>query len=88
MLHIANGDTLNQKLADKNSRVSRWMKEGPAPEKVVEEMYLLSLSRYPGDAEKAKLVAAIASADGEDKRAALEDAFWAVLSSREFLFNH
>ena len=31
---------------------------------------------------------AIVAAAGEDPRAAFEDIFWALLSSREFLFNH
>jgi hypothetical protein len=88
VLHIMNGDTLGQKLAEKNSRVTRWMKDAAPPEKVVDEMFLLSLSRYPSELEKAKLVTAISTVDEKDKRAALEDAFWAVLSSREFLFNH
>jgi len=88
VLHILNGDTLNQKLAEKNNRVERWMKAGTSPEKVVEEAYLLSLSRPPTAAEQAKMVAAITSADEKDKRAAVEDALWALLSSREFLFNH
>ena len=88
VLHIVNGDTLNQKLSDKNNRVSRWMKENAALQQVVEEAYLSSLSRQPSEAEKAKMLAAIESADAKDKRAALEDMLWALLSSREFLFNH
>jgi len=88
VLHIVNGDTLNQKLADKNNRVSRWIKDKTEPEQVVEEAYLSSLSRQPSEGEKAKMIATIESADAKDKRATLEDMLWALLSSREFLFNH
>jgi hypothetical protein len=88
VLHILNGDTLNQKLSQTNNRVARWMKADTTPEKIVEEAYLIALSRLPTAAERAKMVAAITSADEKDKRAALEDALWALLSSREFLFNH
>jgi hypothetical protein len=88
VLHILNGDTLNQKLAEKNNRVSRWLKEKTPAEQIVEEAYLLSLSRLPSEAEKSKMIAAIAAADSKDKRAAIEDSIWALLSSREFLFNH
>jgi hypothetical protein len=88
VLHIVNGDTLNQKLAEKDNRVSRWMKENTPADKLVEEAYLLSLSRLPSQAEKTKMAAAVESADAKDKRAAIEDALWALLSSREFLFNH
>jgi hypothetical protein len=34
------------------------------------------------------MIAALEAAEGPDKRAALEDMFWALLSTREFLFNH
>jgi hypothetical protein len=88
VLHILNGDTLNQKLAEKNNRVSRWLKENTPAEQMVEEAYLLSLSRLPSEAEKSKMVAAIESAEASDKRSAIEDSLWALLSSREFLFNH
>jgi hypothetical protein len=88
VLHIVNGDTLNQKLADKNNRVARWMKENTPPEEIVDDAYLSALSRYPTPIEKTKMVAALSSAEEKEKRAALEDMLWALLSSREFLFNH
>src|SRR5438552_6574745 len=49
VLHIANGDTLNQKLAAKGSRVEKVLVEKLPPEKIVEEAYLSSLSRHPTD---------------------------------------
>jgi hypothetical protein len=88
VLHIVNGDTLNQKLAEKDNRVARWLKENTPTEKIIEDAFLLSLSRRPTEAEKAKMIGAIESAEAKDKRAAIEDALWALLSSREFLFNH
>jgi hypothetical protein len=88
VLHVVNGDTLNQKLAEKNNRVNHWIKENMPAEKIVEDAYLVSLSRLPSKTEKTKMIATIESADPKDKRAAIEDALWALLSSREFLFNH
>lgn len=40
--------------------------------------------RPPGDAEAAKAKSILAA--GEDRRAALEDLFWAMLNTPEFLF--
>ena len=88
VLHIVNGDTLNDKLADKKNRIARWLEEFPETGTLIDEAYLVSLSRYPSPDEKSKMAAAMDAADGPDKRAALEDLLWALLSTREFLFNH
>src|SRR2546423_13453170 len=47
VLHIANGDTINQKLSAKDNRIEKLLADKPAPEKIIEEAYLSSLSRYP-----------------------------------------
>jgi hypothetical protein len=87
-LHIANGDTLNQKLKAKNNRVERMLAEKTPDEKIVEEVYLAALSRYPAAGEKTRLLALLAEAKEPNRREAVEDLFWGILSSKEFLFNH
>jgi len=54
------------------------MKSRPADEGI-DELYLRTLSRYPDSAEK-KLV--------KPTERGLEDLFWALLNSKEFLYNH
>jgi hypothetical protein len=88
VLHISNGDTINDKLEAAGSRVGKLLESGASTEAMIEEAYLSALSRYPTEAEKAQLTAAIEGAGADENRAAVEDLFWAVLSSREFLFNH
>jgi hypothetical protein len=88
VLHISNGDTLNKKLTAKGNRLEKLLSEKVAPEKMVEEVYLSALSRYPTPPEKAKLVKAIEEAGAKESRQILEDIYWAALSSREFLFSH
>ena len=87
-LHIANGDTLNQKLQAPDNVIARLLAAGAPDEKIVEEAYLGALSRYPTDAEKQALLAELASAAGDEKRLLTEDLYWGILSSKEFLFNH
>ncbi|MBI2928268.1 MAG: DUF1553 domain-containing protein [Verrucomicrobia bacterium] len=87
-LHIANGDTINQKLSAKNNRITKLLAAKLPTEKLVEEVYLAALSRFPSAAEKAALVKAVGEAKEEERRAVVEDLCWALLSSKEFLFNH
>src|SRR5690349_23888844 len=88
VLHIANGDTVNQKLQAKGNRLDALLAAGATDEQVVDELYLSALSRYPTEAEKYGLVAALAGAKGPGRRVAVEDVYWSVLSSKAFLFNH
>lgn len=86
VLHISNGDTLNQKLTAKNNRIEKLLKE--KPEKIVEEAYLNSLARYPSAVESAAFLKEFKAATEDGLRPLAEDTFWAILSSKEFLFNH
>jgi hypothetical protein len=88
VLHIANGDTVNQKLATKGNRVEQLLAAGVPDAQIIEELYLAGLSRLPTDAERRSLSAALSGASQDERRAAIEDLYWSVLSSKEFLFNH
>jgi hypothetical protein len=87
LLHIANGDTINKKLEAKDSRISKLLAASTPNEKIIEDAYLGALSRYPTDAEKDKLQKVLVEAKDSEKRTVVEDMYWAVLSSKEFLFN-
>jgi hypothetical protein len=52
----------------------------------VEYIYLACLARKPSAEELTQLAPVLAAA--ENPRAAVDDVLWAVLNSREFLFNH
>ena len=87
-LHLANGDTLNDKLAKKGNRLDQLLAKKLLDPELLEETYLLTLNRPPTPTEKNKLTQALATTPAFDRRPALEDLFWSLLSSREFLFNH
>ncbi len=52
VLHISNGDTINQKLAAKGNRLEKMLAAKMTNAEIVEEAYLAALSRYPSDAER------------------------------------
>jgi len=88
-LHIANGDTLNKKLAEKDNRLKTLLASGKPDADVLAESFLHCVSRPPTDKEREGALKLLAEAKTpEEKRLALEDVFWGLLSSREFLFNH
>jgi Protein of unknown function (DUF1553)/Protein of unknown function (DUF1549) len=87
VLHIANGDTLNAKLSARECRATRLLEE-TAAEKVIEEAYLAAFGRHPSADESARLSRLLSEAPASERRAVLEDTYWALLSSKEFLFNH
>jgi hypothetical protein len=86
-LHIANGETLNAKLRDANSVIGKALAAKTDHAKWFEEVCLAALSRPPTEAEKQAVADAIREA-GADPRPVMEDALWALMSTREFLFNH
>ncbi|HUR54616.1 MAG TPA: DUF1553 domain-containing protein [Gemmataceae bacterium] len=89
-LHLNNGQTLNDKLRDKNSAVGKWIGDGMSDAAIVDRVFLAALSRAPTAAERDKFLNILADAakDGAAaRREAVEDFAWAVLTGREFLFN-
>ena len=86
-LHIANGDTLNAKLRDATSIAAKIVASKKPIEQWLEDAYLAALGRKPTAAEVQSVEGALAGAK-EERRAVIEDVFWALMSNREFIFNH
>ncbi len=96
VLHILNGDTLNEKLsriADEkaktsDNRIGRLLKAGAANEQILDEIYLAAFSRQPLEEDQRQLLEVLNAVPEAEKRESLEDLAWSLLSSKEFLFNH
>lgn len=86
VLLLANSDEAEGKLASSKGRIARLVQEKTPMRAAIEELYLAAVSRLPTSAE---LKRTLDHVDGvENKRAALEDVLWALLNSKEFMFNH
>jgi hypothetical protein len=83
-LHLLNGDTTNNRIRQ-GKVISNSLKDGKKPDEIIDNLYLRCYSRKPRDSEKANL---LASLDMENPSEGLEDIFWALLNSKEFIFNH
>ena len=84
-LHLLNGQTLHQKIRSGGLILAR-LKEKRAPGKIVEELYIRTISRKPGPKELDNILGIVK--EQKNMQQGLEDVFWALLNSREFLFNH
>ena len=105
-LHLLNGDSTGQKIAE-GGAVPSMIASGLTDEQIIERLYVRCFTRRPTDQERSSLLMSVAEAVAEaggndeaggdtpenaEKRAAarkreLEDIFWALLNSREMLFN-
>lgn len=84
-LHLLNGNTVAGKISQ-GGLIKQLLDSGKAPEQVIESIYIRTLARKPLPEELTQLTAVVA--ESPNPQTGLEDVFWAVLNSREFLFNH
>jgi hypothetical protein len=85
-LHMLAGPTYTKKIAQKGGRVDRLVKSGVSNQKAIEELYLAALCRLPTERERTALDALMRRQPS--RREGLEALCWALLSSREFAYNH
>jgi len=84
-LHLLNGETLSRQIGQ-SKVLQTQLDAGKKPAEVVETIYIACLARKPTPEEMEKLTALLTAEP--NSRNAVDDIFWAVLNSREFLFNH
>jgi hypothetical protein len=85
-LHLLNGDALNKKIANAGGRIETLLKAKKTNEQIVEELFLVTLSRMPNQDEIDRAGRWIREASSQ--REGLQDVLWVLLNSREFTFNH
>ncbi|MCA8963967.1 MAG: DUF1549 domain-containing protein [Planctomycetes bacterium] len=88
-LHLINGETITQKIAAPDGRLRRALADKQDPAAMLDELFQLALSRKPSPAEQEAMLGAVhAATDAKAQLAAWQDVYWAVLNSKEFLFQH
>jgi hypothetical protein len=88
VLHLSNGTTLNDKLAAKQGWITQILATDPKPADLIDDAWVRVLSRPPAQAERKQFEEMLAAAAPEEKRQIVEDMYWSLLTSREFLFRH
>ncbi len=84
-LHLLNGSTTSGKIVQ-GKIIEELMADNATTEQALERLYIRCLSRYPTDEEMKELLVSVGEAPSPQQ--GLQDIFWAILNSREFVFNH
>lgn len=85
-LQMINGPTVHNKLRDDQGRINQLIAAGKSDEEIIRTLYRAAVSREPNDTELQASLSHIKN--NADRRFALEDIGWAVMNSKEFLFQH
>ena len=96
-LHVINGETLNGKLRAEENNIASFVKLGLSDRRILDHLFLSAFSRYPTESEKQTILGELEKARAEQGperareragREPIEDLIWALLTKKEFLFNH
>jgi hypothetical protein len=86
-LHLMNSPEVAEKIHSRSGRARQLADSEIEPSAIVEELYLTVLARQPSDAERVLMLSAF-TREGADRLAAVEDVLWALLNTKEFLYNN
>jgi hypothetical protein len=85
-LHLLNSDEIQGKLARPGGRAERMVKDPRPDTEKVDELFLWAFGRKPSDVQREIALAQLAK-HSANKKLAYENILWALLNSKEFVFN-
>jgi len=86
-LHLMNSPESVRKIRHRDGLAARLAASDRSPAEIIEEFYLATLCRPPTASEQTLMQGAFQE-PGLTRRAATEDILWALLNTREFVYNH
>ena len=87
VLHLSNGETLNPKLENDKNRIHQLVNEQKENSEIITTLFVAALCREPYESEL-KTILSVVEEYKDDRKTALQDAAWGILTSPEFTFHH
>jgi hypothetical protein len=84
-LHLLNSPEIAAKIGHHRGRARKLAATDMTSDEIIEDLYLTTLARFPTADEQKLMQQAF---DSGNRRAATEDILWALMNSKEFVFNH
>lgn len=85
-LYMINSSQLENKIS-RSPRIARMLKQKKTDAAIIDEIFLAALSRFPKKDEKTKAAEYLVKGK-RNRTQAVRDLMWAVLNTKEFIFNH
>jgi hypothetical protein len=85
-LHLLNSEEVQRKLSQAGGRAEQLANDPRRDEDKIEELFLWAFARKP-TAAQVKLVVDHLAAHSKEKKAAYENVLWAMINTKEFIFN-
>jgi len=80
---LINGTTLSEAVSSPSSRIAKLVESEKDDKKLIEEIYLACLNRFPTEKE----IAAIDFEHAKSRAELAQDLTWALINSSAFVFN-
>lgn len=88
-LHLLNSPEIMAKIQHREGTARRLANSELTADEIIDELYLTTLTRFPKPEERELMRGAFTESEEEAARIeAVEDVLWALLNTKEFMFNH
>ena len=88
VLHLLNSETVTSKVTHEGGMLARLVRDVIDDRKVTEELFMTFFSRMPTEKEMDTVLGHVGKQGAGKRKQAFEDIMWALMNSKEFMFNH
>jgi hypothetical protein len=88
-LHMMNSPEVGEKIHAHNGLAAKAASGNRPADAIIDDLFLSTITRYPTDEERTAIRELFVGTDGKpaERRRAAEDLLWALVNSKEFIYN-